>query len=431
MIEIDIQNALSETIGLRNGIGSRVLSNFLTKNKALTGKVFQSKSKMGYGFLGLPDDTKLAKKIKSFSQAQKKNKWDNIVVLGIGGSALGGIAIRDALLGSFNLLRKKPHLLFIDNIDPDFVSELFDSIDVKKSLFIVISKSGGTTEPMALYSLTRQELTKKKIKNQKKHFIFITDPKKGILRPIGKKEGIHMFDVPPTVGGRFSVLSSVGLVPVALAGVDITALLKGAKKMRELIKKSKADKNPALLLASIQYLLDKRRDKPMTVMMPYSNTLFRMGDWYRQLLAESLGKNKKTGPTPINALGTTDQHSQLQLYSDGPEDKFIIFMKVLKHNKDLTLGKDLPKELSFLHGKQLSDVLSAAYKGTSEAIAKNKRPSITLNIPKVDEENLGAMFMLLEFQIALLGLMYKVDAFNQPGVEQSKIITKKILSKIK
>ena len=422
MIEVDYQNALSDKIGLQNGISKQFFYDFLKKNDALVKKVFESKNKTGYDFLNLPDDQILVSKIKKFVKDQQKNRWENIVVLGIGGSALGGIAIRDALLGSFHYLDKKPHLFFIDNIDPDLINQLFSAISIKKSLFIVISKSGGTVEPMSLLNLIKEKVSKKQI-------VFLTDPEKGILRKMGKQEGITMFNVPSKVGGRFSVLSSVGLVPSALAGIDVGSLLKGAKKMRDIISKTKSNKNPALLLAALQYILDQQKKKEMTVLMPYSNSLIKFSDWYRQLLAESIGKNKKSGPTPINALGTTDQHSQLQIYNEGPNNKWFIFIQVLKFSKEIKLKNNSPKELSFLNNKKLSEIFNAAYKGTSESLAKNKRPNITIKIPKIDAETLGALFMLFEFQIALLGLLYKVDAFNQPGVEQSKIITKKILSK--
>jgi glucose-6-phosphate isomerase len=201
--------------------------------------------------------------------------------------------------------------------------------------------------------------------------------------------------------------------------------------MLEIIKKSEPLENPALILALLQYLLDTKKQKIMTVMMPYGNCLFRFGDWYRQLLAESIGKNESTGPTPITALGTTDQHSQLQLYSEGRNNKWFIFLHVMKYINNPKLGNYLPKELNFLNKKKLGDVFDAAYVGTSESLAKNKRPNVTLNIPKINAEVLGGLFMLFEFQVALLGLLYKVDAFNQPGVEQSKIITKKILSETK
>jgi len=429
MIDLNIKNVLSDKIGLRNGIERRVLNDHLKKYGPMVGEIFKLKNKPGYSFLKLPDYNGLTEKIKKFANEQKKFKWENIVVLGIGGSALGGIALRDTLLGPYHFLKKKTHLFFLDNIDPDDVFQLFSLIKFEKTLFIVISKSGGTVEPMALYNIAKKMFVRKKIKNYQKHFIFITDPKKGILRTIGKKERITMFDVPPDVGGRFSVLSEVGLVPAALAGIDINALLKGAKKMREIIWKSKPLVNPALILAVLQYLFDKKKNKIMTVMMPYSNCLFRFSDWYRQLLAESIGKNKNSGPTPINALGVTDQHSQLQLYNEGPENKWFIFLHVLKHKNDLSLSAGLPKDIGFLNNKKLSELIDAAYIGTSESLAKNCRPNITVLVPTINAEVLGSMFMLFEFQVALLGLLYKVDAFNQPGVEESKIITKKILLK--
>ena len=209
--------------------------------------------------------------------------------------------------------------------------------------------------------------------------------------------------------------------------MDIGGLLKGAREMREAIKRGKGMSNPALALAAAQFLLDKKKRKPMTVLMPYSNYLFRVGDWYRQLLAESIGKSRAAGPTPINALGTTDQHSQLQLYSDGPNNKFFIFMRVLRHAANPKVGQTLPEELYFLNGKKFGQVIDAAYLGTSRALTQHQRPNVTIEVPKIDARSLGALFMLFEFQVALLGLLYKVNAFDQPGVEHSKQITKKIL----
>lgn len=427
MISIDHQNVLSKRVGLRNGLSESFLNSFLKRQQPLVSRVFESKSKMGYAFLTLPNDDALVKRIKKLVSSQKKHKWENIVVLGIGGSALGAIAVQEAILGPFHHLGKKPHLFVVDNIDPTYVDALLSNLNLKKSLFIVISKSGGTTEPMALYEVARG-LMEKKTKEWRKHFLFVTDLKQSLLREIGKKEGIEMFPVPPKVGGRFSVLSSVGLVPLALVGVDIEKLMKGAKAMRQRIKKETGPTNPALTLAGIQYLIDQKKKKPMTVMMPYSNYLFRMGDWYRQLLAESIGKNKRSGPTPINALGTTDQHSQLQLFNEGPMDKWIVFLRVEKHKKDLKLGTHLPEKLNFLHKKKMSEVLDAAYSGTATSLALNKRPNATISFSEINEESVGAFFMLLEFQVAILGFLYKVDAFNQPGVEASKVLTKKILS---
>lgn len=425
MIYINYSNILRKNIGL-SGITEKRFHSLCSKYQPLTKEVFRAKSKFGYDFLNLPDDVKLVRKIKKYVEEQKKNKWENIVVLGIGGSALGTIAMRDALLPAND---QKPKLYVVDNIDPDYGSMIASKINPSKTLFVVISKSGTTVEPMLLYGLTKERMIKRHPKDYQKHFVFITDSKKGVLRKIAKEEGITTFDIPSKVGGRFSALSSVGLVPIALAGVDINSLLKGAKEMREHIKKAKDCKNPALTLALVQFLMDRKKNKSMTILMPYSNKLAKVSDWYKQLLAESIGKNKKTGPTPISAIGSTDQHSQLQLYMEGPNNKLIVFLRVLKHTSDFKLGEVLPKELGYLNGKKMSKVIDAAYLGTSGALTENSRPNITIEIPKVDTKNIGGLLMLMQFQVALLGMLYKVDAFNQPGVEDGKKITKELLSK--
>lgn len=425
MIHINHKNTLTSNLGKKHGVEQDQLKTFLAKHQSGVRTLFRNKNKDGYGFLNLPDDQTLVKKIKRFVSTQKKEKWENIVVLGIGGSALGLIAIQEALMNPY---AQSPKLHAIDNIDPVRVSQLMSHLKLARTLFIVISKSGGTVEPMALYGVARTALEKKFPKAWQKHFIFITDPKIGLLQNLAKKEKITTFPIPSKVGGRFSVLSSAGLVPAALAGVDIDALLDGAKKMREEIRKKKEEANPALLLATLQYLLDSQKGKNTTVMMPYSSLLFRFGDWYRQLLAESLGKNPKTGPTPIAALGTTDQHSQVQLYMEGPNNKFLIFLTIETPKADVKVGQHLPKEMDFLNEKNLKAIMHAAHQGTSQALADAKRPNLTLNIPHLDEQYLGALFMLFECQVALLGEMYQVNAFDQPGVEAGKVITKKILN---
>ena len=422
MLQLRTEN-LSK-VGLINGLSEARMRSFCHQKETLVKKIFAMKDQPGYAFTTLPDAAANLKKIKTYVKAQSKYKWSAIVVLGIGGSALGAIAVRDALRSEFS---KGPKLYVLDNIDPSYTAELLGSLDLAKTLFVVISKSGTTTETMIQYGVVKERLVKKFPKNYQKHLVFVTDPKGGLLRKIAKAEKITVFDIPPKIGGRFSVLTNVGLLPCALAGLDVDGLLKGARDMREVIRKSKGVSNPALMLAGAQFLLDKKRGKSMTVLMPYSNHLFRLGDWYRQLLAESIGKNSHSGPTPINALGTTDQHSQLQLYNDGPNNKFFIFMRLLKHSADPKVGKILPAEIGFLNGKKFSQAIDASYRGTSEALTHHKRPNVTIEVPQVDGPRVGSLFMLFEFQVALLGLLYKVDAFNQPGVEHSKQITKKIL----
>ena len=422
MLYLNLENLIK--IGRSHGFTEPAFRRFCDKKQSLVQHIFNLKSRPGYSFLTLPDDKTALKKIKQYVREQKKHRWQNIVVLGIGGSALGAIAVRDGLRTEFS---KGPKLYVLDNIDPAYTAEMLGGLNLAKTLFVVISKSGTTTEPMIQYGLVKEMLIKKFPKDHQRHLVFVTDPKGGLLRKIAKKEGISVFDIPPKIGGRFSVLTNVGLLPCALAGMDVDGLLKGAREMRESIKRAKGMENPALALASAQFLLDKKRGKPMTVLMPYSHYLFRVGDWYRQLLAESIGKNRAAGPTPITALGTTDQHSQLQLYNDGPNNKFFIFMRLIRHAANPKVGRVLPEELDFLNGKKFGEVIDAAWKGTSQALTRHQRPNVTIEVPKADARSLGALFMLFEFQVALLGLLYKVNAFDQPGVEHSKQITKKIL----
>lgn len=431
MFQIDHQNILKTKIGAKNGLDEKELKSFCEGKTPLLNAILRSAEKPGYAFLNLPDDLKLLASIKKFAATQKKENWENIVVLGIGGSSLGVIAIKEALLGYFHDIFHKPRLIVLDNIDPLFVANAAENLNLKKTLFIVISKSGTTTEPMALFALAKEKMRKVSPQSWNRHFVFITDPKEGLLRQMAREDKIPAFEIPPKVGGRYSVLTSVGLLPAALLNLDTAAMMKGAKAMRETIKKTHGDKNPALLLASIQYLMDKEKGKLMTVMMPYSNELYRVADWYRQLLAESIGKNIRTGPTPLGALGTTDQHSQLQLWNEGPDNKLFIFLRVLKYVTDLKVGNILPKPMDFLNGKTLGQILDAAYQGTSESLAHSGRPNLTIEIPKIEASTLGALFMLFELQVSLLGLMYSVNAFDQPGVEHGKKIMKKILSQTK
>lgn len=425
MIHLNFQNALSDK---KNGLSESALERFSESHQKNAESVFRLKRKPGYAFLSLPEDVNLVKKINQFVRDQKKNKWENIVALGIGGSALGGIAAQEALLGFAHNLTKKPRLFFIDNIDPDCLRSVLEVTGFTKTLFLVVSKSGGTIEPMAIYSIVRKKLERELPKTFRNHLVFVTDPKMGALRRLGRKENIAMFGIPPGIGGRFSALTAAGLLPLALAGADIGGMMEGARTMAQEIRKKRGLQNPALTLAFLQYLMDRRLNKTMTVMMPYCNRLFRLGDWYRQLLAESVGKNQETGPTPINALGATDQHSQLQLWNDGPADKWFIFLRVRSFQNDFRIRPPVGAGMDFLEGKKLSAVMDASYRGTSESLAKNSRPNVTLEIPSVTPQTVGALFLLFEFQIALLGILYKVDAFSQPGVEEGKKITKQILS---
>lgn len=422
------------------------------------------------GFHTLPDDRETPELIRQFAESVK-GKYTDIVVLGIGGSALGPICIQSTLKSFFkkadsatrppaggplstpSALSPAPgpglpsvalskdgsfseeRLHVLDNIDPSLLSEISEYLDYSKTLFIVITKSGTTPETVAQYLFYRNEIQKRNLP-VKDHMIFLTDPSKGLLREIARKDGITAFDIPQNVGGRFSVLSSVGLLPAALIGVDIQKMLEGAKEIRESFLNQNPDSNLPFRLAAIQYLLSKK-GKTINVTMPYSQKLIRLADWYRQLLGESIGKavNNKgekvnVGITPLSALGVTDQHSQTQLFNEGPNDKLIIFIKVNNLGPELKIP-DPPAEnpeLSYLKGITFNRLMEAEMQGTAEAYTANDRPNITIEIDEVNEQNLGALFMLFESATAFLGEMFQINAFDQPGVELSKKITKEILT---
>jgi len=352
------------------------------------------------GFYKVIDDEKMVIAIEKFVE-KSADRFDDIVILGIGGSALGPYCLLEALGTSGPLI----HVL--DNVDPAFIADAEAQFNLEKTLFIVISKSGKTIETRAQFSYFEQKVKDADL-NPEDHFVFVAGP---------DTDFNPEFIIPDNVGGRFSVLTSVGLLPAALMGVDIRALLKGAQTMRDSFLSEEFETNLPFQLAAIQYLLSEK-GKTQHVMMPYCHRLQAFTEWWRQLLAESIGKEGK-GLTPLRALGVTDQHSQNQLYNEGPSDKFLLVIKV----EDL--GIDLP---TYLDDLTFTHLLHTEMEGTLQSFTKNNRPNITLKIDQLDAETLGALFMLFEGATAFLGEFYEINAFDQPGVELSKQITLKLLA---
>jgi glucose-6-phosphate isomerase len=371
--------------------------------------------------------------------ARNAGRYECLLVIGIGGSALGTTALATALLPFYyNELSPKerggrPRLYVLDNVDPDETAALLDRLDLERTLVNVISKSGTTGESMAGYLVARERLVgavgAAALNN---HLVFTTDPAGGVLRKIGEALGVPLFDVPPGVGGRFSVLSAVGLLPAALVGMDIEGLLAGARDMAEWVATAEGWDNPACRFAGVQFLQDTSLGRYVSVMMPYSARLRDVADWYRQLWAESLGKETdrqgrsvNVGPLPVKALGVTDQHSQLQLYAEGPDDKLITFLGVGEFDQTVTIPAPGPEAeaLAYLGGHTLAELLWAEQKGTAWALAKRGRPSLTITLPRVDAFSVGALLYMLEMATAIAGELYDVDAFDQPGVELSKQAT--------
>ncbi len=364
------------------------------------------------------------------------DSFENFVVLGIGGSALGSKALFSACkhLKYNELSREKRggvRFYVEDNADPEKLAALFDVIDVKKTAFHVISKSGNTVETMSQFMTVFAELEKRAGKDALKNIFLTTDAKSGILRSIADENGMDAFVVPNGVGGRFSVLCPVGLLSAAALNMDIDALLYGAREMDAVCTRPGLSENPAYMYALLQTLLMKKGVN-VSVLMPYSEALAPVSEWYCQLWAESLGKKTdrkgetvRSGQTPVRALGVTDQHSQIQLYNEGPFDKSITFLEVKNFRRELKIPTPpIPMpELSYLEGKSFNELISAEMHATRHAVTENGKPNCTIALDTIDEETIGKLLFFFEMATAAAGEILDIDAFDQPGVEAGKIAT--------
>lgn len=381
-----------------------------------------------------------------------KGKIDNLIVLGIGGSALGNIALQASLNSPvYNLLpagtgpgkRPGPRMFVVDNVDPAYFGSVLDFVlqtdpTLERTMFNVVSKSGETAETAAQFMVIR-DLLKKHGRKGPEHVVACTDPKKGTMRQICNAEGYPTLPVPDGVGGRFSVLSPVGLFSAAMCGIDIDGLLDGAADMDGPCARADVHQNPAAMLALLLVELGTSKGKVNHVMMPYCNQLYLLADWYRQLWAESLGKKVDTrgetvyaGFTPIKALGTTDQHSQVQLYREGPNDKVIGFVEVADYSKnppvgskgDVTIPTGLNVEaIKYLEGQSMAALLAAEKRATEYACVESQRPNFTITFPKLDARHVGQFIYLWEMVTAYAGLLLNIDTYDQPAVELGKQAT--------
>lgn len=442
-VRVDYTNMTEKYLGEKGISRSRLMQNRqLFKKAHVYVSENRGKDELFMGWTELPYNQNEIVKDILLTAKNIRRKFDYFVVLGIGGSALGPSMAFNALCHlHYNELpkgkRKGPKFFVEDNVDPVRMKELLDVIDIKKTCFNVISKSGATSETMAQYLIV-SDLLAKAGEDIKEHLIFTTDEKKGNLVKISKElGGVKCYVLPDGVGGRFSELCPVGLLPAAVLGLDIKLLLKGAAYMDKLCKSADIDKNPALLCAALQVLC-MQDGKNVGVLMPYSDNLRFVSDWYAQLWAESLGKNQtlegeacNVGQTPVKALGVTDQHSQVQLYSEGPFDKVVTFLSVGSYKEKTPIPhgcKDIP-DVSFLGGHTLEELIQAENKATAYALTKAGRLNYTIHMPEINEFTLGQLLFLFELQTAYAGAMLNIDTFNQPGVEAGKKATFALLGK--
>jgi glucose-6-phosphate isomerase len=393
-------------------------------------EAFEARRRSGeVGFADLAADGSAAAESAALAR-ELLARFDNLVVLGIGGSSLGGRAIVSALCHPFhNLLprerRRAMRIFFPDNSDPATFEALLGTLDLAETCFATITKSGGTAETMAQHLALRERcLARFGEQGYRDRCVLVTDPAKGALRAIARAEGLRALSVPANVGGRFSALSAVGLLPAAAAGVDLTELLAGAASMERRCRAAAPSENPALLYAATLHLLDRRRGRHIHVLMPYADGLRDAGDWFVQLWAESLGKRTDVGPTPFRAVGATDQHSSLQLMVEGPRDKAVTIVRVARPRADVALvvpdGYRPHAEIAYLDGHTMGELIEAERRATDAALRKAGRPTLSIELPRLDARSMGELVMLLELATAYAGGLYGVDAFDQPGVEAGK-----------
>lgn len=382
-----------------------------------------------YGFLELEAQAAEARRVRDFA-ARLPIPYTDVVVLGIGGSALGAIALRTAL-GAYGDV---PRFHVVDNVDPGTFAGLRERLSLDRTLWCVISKSGSTVETLAQYGIVRAWLKHIGLAAPK-HLVLVTDPSAGPLRAIAARDGIPAFAVPPNVGGRFSVLTPVGTLPAALARYDVDALLAGAQAMRDRCDTATLSENPAGLLATLLWRAHQRAGQGTHVMMPYSDALQAIAPWFVQLWGESLGKRDAdglpTGPTPVGARGATDQHSLLQLLMEGPADKVVAFVRVGTHPVDITVPADgdIPEAAAFMRGRTLGELLDAEAEATARALVSAGRPSLTITVDRADARGLGELMMCLMLATVYAGALYRVNPLDQPGVEMGKKLAKEALAR--
>jgi len=437
------KNVMADVIGDEHGITPEQLKDLAKKTSPLI-QLLNKQRQDGYTpYRDLPYKSENSQQVKKLVK-ELAGRCENLVVFGIGGSALGNITLQTALNPYMhnldNTQRKGPRLFVFDNVDPpqlvSFLDWLAGALD--KTIFNVISKSGQTSETVAQFLIICQLLLDKLGPNGlREKVVATTDSRDGTLRKIADDSDLRCLEVPDGIVGRFSVLSAVGLFSAAMCGIDIDSLLAGARNMDTRVKCEDFYNNPAAINAAINYHF-YNRDKKISVMMPYSYALKDLSDWYRQLWAESLGKKYDLdenevhiGPTPVKALGTTDQHSQVQLYREGPNDKLYTFLQVKNFDKDIEIGPapDCAPELGFLAGKNLSTLLNNEKKATEYALLESKRPCLTVSFDEVSAYTVGQFIYLFEVTTSFIAALFNINPYEQPAVELGKEATFALMGK--
>lgn len=408
-INLDLSLTLNES-GVA-GISIKELNRYSADLKS-SNKVFSTYATKPAFLRILEQDAEIAE-TKRVAKHIKKH-FKSLIVIGIGGSDLGARAALQALESSADNF---PIYFCGDTTDPAPLIKLLKTVNLKTAAINVVSKSGETIETLSALLIIKARLIKLVGKKYSSHIFATTSPTQGLLKTMAEIEGYSIIPHMP-VGGRFSVLSSVAFLPMACAGIDIKKMLDGGIDMAKVISNNKISDNAPFAFASVNHHANIRRKQNMLVLMPYSYNLKEFAKWFRQLWAESLGK-KGLGQTPVASLGPTDQHSQLQLYQEGPMDKIITFIKLGKW-ESLEIPNNTPLDAAYLAGKNLGHIVEEELHSTAMALANHRRPSNIITMPELNEYSLGQLFMFFELAVAYSAELYKINAYDQPGVELSK-----------
>lgn len=431
MLELDYTNVLDDIVGHAHGIPKIAFEKAAASSKHIVDDIQKAHASGTIGFGDLPSDEKAVKAVTDFARS---HAYPNILILGIGGSALGPAALEAALATP----KAGKRLIALDNIDPDFIRASLDTISPQDTLVNVIAKSGVTAETMATFAVVRQWMVDALGEAKaRERFVVTTDPQKGDLLAIARQENYPAFEIPPNIGGRFSVLTPVGTLPAALLGLNVESIMEGAREAGTQARNG-FFQNPALAAAFIQFVLDREKGKRILVLFPYSQALWKFGFWFKQLWGESLGKkldrrNREVyyGQTPTAALGVTDQHSQLQLFIEGPNDKSFVFwnVKEFAHSLPITHPYSKYDSMGYLQHKSVGDLFKAEKQATEIALTEAGRPNVTVTVERINEQALGNLIMFSQYFTAYAGEFYDINAFDQPGVEYGKKLTFAMMSR--
>jgi glucose-6-phosphate isomerase len=425
-VRLEAGGVLAPPLGKAHGLGRAEIRALLRPLKNVLPTLLGAEAPSG--FLQVVERPSVLRGIMQTARTLRRRNFEDLIHVGIGGSALGAQTVLSALGHPLhNLLpragRKGPRVHFVDNVDPASLGALLGSVDLRRTLVHVVSKSGSTVETAAGFQVLRAALVRKVGARWGSHFVFTSG--EGALQQLAERSGAYWVPFPEDVGGRFSAFTPSGLLTPAIAGVNVSGVVGGARRLLGRLRKAPLDRNPAAMAAAIAFGLAERRGKPIQVLMPYADALEPLSRWYVQLAAESLGKQRKrgrrlegVGPTPLPARGTTDQHAQVQLFVEGPADKLVVFVATRQTRKlRIPRGPAAP----YLSGVELGALLRAEQEGTEVALARAGRPSLRWELPALNADALGQLLLALELQTAYQAELYGVNAYDQPGVEAGKV----------